>query len=62
MQPQLVERFFGRAREELGDAERRILQDAHEHRIVSSNVHDEFQSGATTGQRLADAIARVGGS
>jgi len=62
MQPQLVERFFGRAREELGDAERRILQDAHEHRIVSSNVHDEFQSGATTGQLLADAIARVGGS
>ena len=62
MQPDLVKRIFGRSREELGEAERRILQDAHEHRIVSSNVHDEFQSEATTGQRLADAIARVGGS
>jgi uncharacterized membrane protein len=62
MQPELVKRFFGRSREELGDAERRILQDAHEHRIVSSNVHDDFQSKATPGQRLADGIARVGGS
>ena len=62
MQPELVKRIFGRSREELGEAERRILQQAHEHRIISSNVHDDFQSEATAGQRLADAIARIGGS
>ena len=62
MQPDLVKRFFGRSHEELGEAERRILQQAHEHRIVSSNVHEDFQSATTTGQRLADGIARVGGS
>jgi uncharacterized membrane protein len=62
MQPELVKRIFGRSREELGEAEQRILQRAHEHRIVSSNAHEDFQSATTTGQRLADSIARVGGS
>ena len=62
MQPDLVKRIFGRTREELGEAERRVLERAHEHLIVSSNAHDDFQSEATTGQRLADAIARIGGS
>ena len=62
MQPDLVKRIFGRTRDQLGEAERRVLERAHEHLIVSSNVHDDFQSKATTGQRLADAIARVGGS
>jgi uncharacterized membrane protein len=62
MQPDLVKRTFGRPREELGEAEQRILKHAHEHRIVSSNVHEDFQSGTTTGQRLADGIARIGGS
>jgi uncharacterized membrane protein len=62
MQPELVKHIFGRSREELGDAERRILERAHEHRVISSNVHEDFQSNITTGQRLADSIARVGGS
>jgi uncharacterized membrane protein len=62
MQPEFVKRIFGRSHEELGDAERRILRQAHERRIVSSNADEGFQSEATSGQRLADAIARVGGS
>jgi uncharacterized membrane protein len=62
MQPDLVKRIFGRPREQLGEAEQRILERAHDHRIISSNAQDDFQSSATTGQRLADAIARVGGS
>jgi uncharacterized membrane protein len=62
MQPDLVKRIFGRSREELGEAERRVLQQAHEHRIVSSNMHEDFESESTPGQRLADAIARIGGS
>jgi uncharacterized membrane protein len=62
MQPEFVKRMFGRPREELDEAEKRILMQAHEHRIVSSNAQEDFQSGSTTGQRLADGIARVGGS
>ena len=62
MQPEFVKRIFGRSHEELGEAEKRILRQAHEHRIVSTNAQEDFQSEATSGQRLADAIARVGGS
>jgi uncharacterized membrane protein len=62
MQPELVKKIFGRPREELGEAEERILTRAHEHRIVSSNAEDDFQAKATTGERVADNIARVGGS
>lgn len=62
MQPDFVRRIFGRSREELGEAERRILRHAHEHRIVSSNVETDFQAETTVGQRLADGIARIGGS
>jgi uncharacterized membrane protein len=62
MQPAFVKRIFGRPGTELGEAEKRILEDAREHRIVSSNAEDDFQAEATFGQRLADGIARVGGS
>ncbi|MBX9458814.1 MAG: DUF1003 domain-containing protein [Rhizobium sp.] len=62
MQPEFVKRIFGRPREELGEAEQRILREAHEHRVISTNAEDDFQAGTTLGQRLADGIARVGGS
>lgn len=62
MQPEFVKKIFGRPKEQLGEAERRILSEAHEHRIVSSNAEDDFQAKATTGQRVADRIAQIGGS
>ena len=62
MQPDFVRRIFGRPGEQLGEAERRILRDAHEHRVVSTNAETDFQAKATFGQRLADEIARIGGS
>ena len=62
MQPEFVKRIFGRPREELGEAEQRILLEAHEHRVVSTNAAEEFQADTTYGQRLADSIARIGGS
>ena len=62
MQPEFVKRVFGRTIEQLGEAEQRILHKAHEHQVVSTNAEDDFQSKATFGERLADAIARVGGS
>ena len=62
MQPEYVRKIFGRPKEELGEAEKRVLAEAHEHRIVSTNAEDDFQAKATTGQRVADGIAKVGGS
>jgi uncharacterized membrane protein len=62
MQPEFVKRMFGRTIEQLDEAERRILHKAHEHQVVSTNVENDFQSGSTLGERLADGIARVGGS
>lgn len=62
MQPEIVKRMFGRTIEQLGEAERRILHKAHEHEVVSTNAEDDFQSKSSVGERLADGIARVGGS
>jgi uncharacterized membrane protein len=62
MQPDFVKRIFGRPGEELGEAEQRILRHAHERRVVSTNAAEEFQADTTFGQRLADTIARIGGS
>jgi uncharacterized membrane protein len=62
MQPDFVKKMFGKSSEELGAAEARILAQAHAHRIVTRNAEDDFQANATTGQRVADRIAKVGGS
>ena len=62
MRPEFVKKIFGKPSEELGEAEKHILAEAHRHRIISSNAEDDFQANATTGQRVADDIARVGGS
>ena len=60
--PEFAKRIFGKAGEELGEAEKRILRRARERRVISSNPQDDFQASASFGQRLADGIARVGGS
>jgi len=62
MQADFVKQIFGKSNDELGEAERRILRDAKDKKIVSTNADDDFQAEATFGQRLADDIARVGGS
>jgi uncharacterized membrane protein len=60
--PEFARLIFGRASEELGEAEQRILTRARERKVISSNVEDDFRASATFGQRLADTIARTGGS
>ena len=62
MHADFVKQIFGKSDDELGEAERRILTHARDKRIVSTNAEDDFQADATFGQRLADGIARVGGS
>ncbi|UVC11907.1 DUF1003 domain-containing protein [Rhizobium sp. TH2] len=62
MHADFVKQIFGKSGDELGEAEQRILRHAKEKTIVSTNVEDDFQAKASFGQRLADSIARVGGS
>ena len=62
MHADFVKQIFGKSGDELGEAEQRVLRDAKEKKIVSTNAEDDFQAKASFGQRLADGIARVGGS
>lgn len=54
--------LFGKAAQELNPAEKRVLRHAREQRILSTDAGQDFLAVSTTGQRLADAIARIGGS
>ncbi|WP_062011474.1 DUF1003 domain-containing protein [Aureimonas sp. AU4] len=58
----LALRIFGRPLERLKPVERRVLESSRQHQPISSDVNDKIQGETTFGDRLADAIARVGGS
>ncbi|MBB4569787.1 DUF1003 domain-containing protein [Rhizobium leucaenae] len=60
--PNFVHQHFDKTAEELGEIEKRILKKAHERKIVSTDINAAFSARASTGERLADSIARVGGS
>lgn len=53
---------LGKSVADLSSEEKKVLVRARERRTVSTNAGEDFLAGATFGQRLADAIARVGGS
>ncbi|KRD71729.1 MULTISPECIES: DUF1003 domain-containing protein [Sinorhizobium/Ensifer group] len=54
--------FFGKPLSELGEIERRILAYARERRTLTTDTNAAFAAEQTLGDRLADNIARVGGS
>lgn len=60
--PNFVHLHFGKPAEELGAIEKRVLAKAHERKIISTDVNAAFSAEASFGERLADGIARVGGS
>ncbi|MCC8933306.1 DUF1003 domain-containing protein [Rhizobium sp. 'Codium 1'] len=53
---------LGKTQSDLSSAEKKVLKRARERRTVSTNAGEDFLAHATVGQRLADGIARVGGS
>jgi uncharacterized membrane protein len=57
-----VHLHFDKSTDELGDIEKRVLKKAHERKIISTDVNAAFSAEASIGERLADGIARVGGS
>ncbi|MGG6895698.1 DUF1003 domain-containing protein [Rhizobium sp. BR 315] len=60
--PNFVHLHFDKTSEELGDIEKRVLRKAHERKIISTDINAALSAESSTGQRLADGIARVGGS
>ena len=57
-----VHLHFDKPIEDLGDIEKRILKRAHERKIISTDVNAVIAAEASFGERVADGIARVGGS
>jgi hypothetical protein len=60
--PNFVHTHFDKSADELGDIEKRVLKKAHERKIISTDVNAALLAEASIGQRLADDIARIGGS
>src|SRR5262249_7795843 len=49
-------------RGELSAIESDVARKAVDHMAIAEHIEEDFQRSATIGQRLADAVARVGGS
>ena len=58
----LVEEFLRRAGGKLTEREKRVVESFINRRHVSRNVSGEFEGERTFGERVADAVARFGGS
>ena len=54
--------LFGKSSSELGAIERHVLHRAKERKIVSQDTNAAFVAGQSYGDRMADSIARIGGS
>ncbi|WP_427148486.1 DUF1003 domain-containing protein [Rhizobium leguminosarum] len=57
-----VHHHFDKPAGELGDVEKRVLAKAHERKVISTDVNAAFSADASFGERIADSIARIGGS
>ncbi|MBB4233929.1 DUF1003 domain-containing protein [Rhizobium esperanzae] len=53
---------FDKPANELGDIEKRVLARAHERKVISTDVNAALTAEASFGERVADGIARIGGS
>ena len=58
----LAHRWLSRNSETLSDAERRVLQSAIERRPVARDTNKKHSDTSSLGDRVADAVARIGGS
>jgi uncharacterized membrane protein len=59
---ELAKRWLKSKPENLSESETRVLQSAIERRTISRDVNDIQDQQGSRGDRIADAIARVGGS
>jgi len=55
-------RWFGRNPDQLGASERRALEGAAARRALSEDPNHDLEARSTAGERIADRVARLGGS
>jgi uncharacterized membrane protein len=55
-------RWFGRNHDQLGASERRALEGAAARRALSEDPNRDLEAQSTIGERIADRVARLGGS
>lgn len=60
--PNFLLSHFEKGTSQIGEVERRIIAKTHERKIVSTDVNAALEADSSAGERLADSIARVGGS
>ena len=60
--PDFIVSHFKRSSKEIGEIEKRILEVAHNRQLISTDTNVAFTKDTSLGDRLADGIARVGGS
>lgn len=54
--------LFGKPADQLDETEREVLLHSHEGRVLSEDRNLAYEAEQSPGERVADAIARVGGS
>ena len=54
--------LFGRSADQLDETEREVLLNSREGRILAEDRNSAYESKQSIGERVADGIARVGGS
>lgn len=59
---QAAVRWFGHGPDQLGASERKALERAAQRRALSEDPNIKLQKQSTLGERLADQVARLGGS
>ncbi len=59
---ELAHRWLTKKPENLTEAQSEVLESAIQHRAITRDTNDIHSSSMSSGDRLADAIARVGGS
>jgi uncharacterized membrane protein len=60
--PEIAALWLHRKPEHLTEAENRVLQSTVEHRAIAKDTNKAFAKKLSTGDSIADSIARVGGS
>ncbi|GLQ31962.1 DUF1003 domain-containing protein [Litoribrevibacter albus] len=58
----LAKALLGQSFKDLDEAEKRVIGSIAEHTTVSENTNETFRESLTFGQRVADKVAKFGGS
>ncbi len=58
----LAKALLGQSYHSLAEKQQKVINSIAEHTTVSENVNTAYSDSLTTGQRIADAVARFGGS